>query len=190
MQPPRLCFAADKKLIVRGFRLDTVSYVCNSNYLVSAVEPHFECGFKFAAVFEAHMNKQEPYPSGEGNLQVFARVLVMDNRTISSHPFLGRSTGREVLHDAFLKRGSWILAMGLDPLSGLRATCVLPESGNEISLHYYMALGSVSKGRSLFVAKTGYIGLRPSVVREGDQVCVLLGAQTPFIIRPQTMPMN
>jgi hypothetical protein len=88
------------------------------------MEPHFKCGFKLAAFFAAPMNKQEPYPSGEGKLQVFARALVMDNETFSSHSFLGRSTGREVLHDAFLKWGSWILAMGLDPPSGLRAARV------------------------------------------------------------------
>jgi hypothetical protein len=130
------------------------------------------------------MNKQERYPSGEGKLQVFARALVMDNRTFYSHSFLGRSTGREVLHDTFLKWGC-ILAMGLDPPSG-----GLPESSNEISWHYHMALGLVSKGRSLFVAKTSYIGLRHSGIREGDQVCVLFVAQTPFIIRLQTVPMN
>jgi hypothetical protein len=133
-------FASDcRKLVVRGFQFDAVC-VCNGNYLVSAVEPHFERRFKFAAFLEAHMSKQEAYPSGEDKLQTFARVLIMDNRTFSSHSFLGRSTGRKVLHDAFLKWGSLILAMGLDPPSGLRASGVLLESGNEMSLHYHMAL--------------------------------------------------
>jgi hypothetical protein len=59
----------DRKLIIRGFQFDTVSCVCDSDYLVSAVEPYFERGFKFATFFSARVNKQEPYPSSEDQLQ-------------------------------------------------------------------------------------------------------------------------
>ena len=39
------------------------------------------------------------------------------------------------------------------------------------------------KQRRLFYSKKGYFGLGPAVMRPGDIVCVLFGAQVPFILR-------
>lgn len=38
--------------------------------------------------------------------------------------------------------------------------------------------------RRLFITTQGYIGLAPEAAREGDFVCVLLGGDVPFILRP------
>ncbi|PMD28931.1 hypothetical protein L207DRAFT_380461, partial [Hyaloscypha variabilis F] len=38
--------------------------------------------------------------------------------------------------------------------------------------------------RKLFTTVQGYMGLAPSTAREGDLVCVLLGGDVPFILRP------
>ena len=40
------------------------------------------------------------------------------------------------------------------------------------------------KGRSFFTTVDGYIGLAPMATKPGDQVCVLLGCQTPLVLRP------
>lgn len=40
-----------------------------------------------------------------------------------------------------------------------------------------------SLGRRLFVSEAGYFGLAPPNARKGDQVAVLFGAETPFILR-------
>ena len=40
------------------------------------------------------------------------------------------------------------------------------------------------KGRSFFTTVDGYIGLAPMATKPGDEVCVLLGCQTPLVLRP------
>lgn len=42
--------------------------------------------------------------------------------------------------------------------------------------------------RRLFVTRKGYLGLGPHGTSEGDLVCVLRGAQVPFVMREQTTP--
>lgn len=39
-----------------------------------------------------------------------------------------------------------------------------------------------SAHRALFITEKGALALVPPLTREGDQVCILLGAQTPFIL--------
>jgi hypothetical protein len=39
--------------------------------------------------------------------------------------------------------------------------------------------------RRLFVTKKGYLGIGPRDVEQGDLVCVLRGAQVPFVLREQ-----
>jgi len=40
------------------------------------------------------------------------------------------------------------------------------------------------KGRSFITTEDGYIGLAPKATRPGDRVCVLLGCNSPLVIRP------
>jgi hypothetical protein len=44
----------------------------------------------------------------------------------------------------------------------------------------------VSEGRKFVVTQKGYTGLVPPKPEVGDMVCILLGAQTPFILREDT----
>ena len=39
-------------------------------------------------------------------------------------------------------------------------------------------------GRSLFTTEEGHIGLAPRAAKPGDRVCVLLGSDAPFLLRP------
>ena len=39
-------------------------------------------------------------------------------------------------------------------------------------------------GRGFFTTREGYIGLAPSRTTAGDLVCVIKGANVPFILRP------
>ncbi|PMD45594.1 hypothetical protein L207DRAFT_382181, partial [Hyaloscypha variabilis F] len=43
---------------------------------------------------------------------------------------------------------------------------------------------TMAAGRSLFMTATGYLGLGPQEIQPGDTVCVLLGCNTPMILRP------
>jgi len=40
-------------------------------------------------------------------------------------------------------------------------------------------------GRSFFVTKRGYMGLGPSNIQKGDQVCIILGCPLPTVIRDE-----
>ncbi|MCJ1296763.1 hypothetical protein MMC34_008330 [Xylographa carneopallida] len=42
------------------------------------------------------------------------------------------------------------------------------------------------KERIFFITKRGYIGLAPEAAEENDVVCVVLGAEVPYVIRPKT----
>ncbi|KAJ3551919.1 hypothetical protein NPX13_g11244 [Xylaria arbuscula] len=41
-------------------------------------------------------------------------------------------------------------------------------------------------GRSIFTTKAGYIGLAPESAVPGDEICVIVGCTTPFVLRPVT----
>ena len=41
-----------------------------------------------------------------------------------------------------------------------------------------------STGRRMFVTSSGFIGMGPWSARQGDRICLLFGASTPFMLRP------
>jgi hypothetical protein len=48
---------------------------------------------------------------------------------------------------------------------------------------FWRAFTSIT-GRSFFTTREGYVGIAPDCVEPGDVVCVLLGADTPVLLRP------
>ena len=48
---------------------------------------------------------------------------------------------------------------------------------------YYDSVVSSTKGRAFFTTKEGHIGLAPRRSRAGDQVCIVLGCQSPLVLR-------
>ncbi|OCK99030.1 HET-domain-containing protein, partial [Cenococcum geophilum 1.58] len=75
-----------------------------------------------------------------------------------------------------------------------RANSILNPGINSLSINfeglppplaypYRSAAVRALKRRRLFYSKNGYFGLGPSVMQPGDIVCVLFGAQVPFILR-------
>ena len=49
---------------------------------------------------------------------------------------------------------------------------------------YLSQVYSKMLGRSFFTTADGYIGLAPKATKPGDEVCILLGCQTPLLLRP------
>jgi hypothetical protein len=47
------------------------------------------------------------------------------------------------------------------------------------------AIGSCCNGRCFAVTEKGYMAIVPPGTKEGDMVCIFMGAQVPFIIRPR-----
>ena len=50
--------------------------------------------------------------------------------------------------------------------------------------HSHAQVAASIKGRSFFTTADGYIGLAPIATKPDDEVCVLLGCQTPLVLRP------
>jgi len=71
----------------------------------------------------------------------------------------------------------------------------LPRFSIETDLHddktnawnasYYASLMLRLHSRRPFISNTGYVGLAPSNVAEGDHICILLGGRTAYILRPE-----
>jgi hypothetical protein len=51
---------------------------------------------------------------------------------------------------------------------------------------YLTMVDYYSAGRSIFTTQEGYIGLAPLAAQEGDQVCVILGCNSPLLLREVT----
>jgi len=49
----------------------------------------------------------------------------------------------------------------------------------------YMNFMQQMYGRRPFRTRNGYVGLGPAAMTEGDIVCIILGAQVPYVLRPQ-----
>lgn len=76
------------------------------------------------------------------------------------------------------ERPNGILNPGINSLS-INFEGLPPPS----ALSYGWAAACALKRRRLFYSKKGYFGLGPAVMQPGDIVCVLFGAQVPFILR-------
>lgn len=60
------------------------------------------------------------------------------------------------------------------------------KTGNPIfRMNWIQEVQKWATGRRLFITQRGYLGLGPSVSQPGDCVWVFLGAQIPFVIRPE-----
>ncbi|KAF2814105.1 HET-domain-containing protein [Mytilinidion resinicola] len=58
------------------------------------------------------------------------------------------------------------------------------QLGMEVAETWFTTGMKLLHSRRPFISKTGYIGLAPDHVAEGDIVCVFLGAKTPYVLRP------
>ena len=57
------------------------------------------------------------------------------------------------------------------------------ESSPE-ELRFLFRVAASIKGRSFFTTADGYIGLAPIATKPDDEICILLGCQTPMVLRP------
>jgi hypothetical protein len=58
----------------------------------------------------------------------------------------------------------------------------LQEFMNQVT-KYSPGTGGCVRGRRFCVTEAGYVGLVPPGSEKGDRVCIIYGAQTPFIVR-------
>ncbi|KAK8012010.1 hypothetical protein PG989_000270 [Apiospora arundinis] len=94
-------------------------------------------------------------------------------------------TDREIGGFHFKDRAGWILPRRLSS----SAKCIPPRNVHE-EYQLLQALesraGLCVSGRRFCVTSNGYFGLMPATVSDGDLVCVLLGGEVPYVLRPTT----
>lgn len=54
----------------------------------------------------------------------------------------------------------------------------------DASFAFGNAFGCVCSGRCFAVTKKGYMVIAPPGAREGDMLCIVMGAEVPFLLRP------
>jgi len=52
-----------------------------------------------------------------------------------------------------------------------------------ISIRFQRAVAAASVNRTFFISKTGYMGVGPKAVEDGDSICVVLGCEVPLLLR-------
>ena len=46
------------------------------------------------------------------------------------------------------------------------------------------AMGTACQGKCFAVSEKGYMAITPPGTKEGDMICLIMGAEVPFILRP------
>ena len=117
--------------------------------------------------------KSASYISGGSKLDAYCRSLC-DNY------FVGQYLPAQALMPVFQESREWL-------------SSILSRSETDIEINSIVATGCgpylrwvwhFCNGRSLFTTEEGHIGLAPIAAKPGDRVCVLLGSDAPFLLRP------
>ena len=116
--------------------------------------------------------KSAPYVSGGSKLDAYCRALC-DNY------FLDLYLPAQALMPAFQESREWLSSI-------LSAQEIDIETRCNRAICYEEYLRHICRfclGRSLFTTEEGYIGLAPKAAKPGDRVCVMLGSDSPFLLR-------
>lgn len=129
-----------------------------------------------------HQPMGSKYLTGETIMEAYWRTLCIDttrnlNRETAS---LEKTTRYERCSGRYVQecRKQWMDHKGL-PL--YRNEPTYNEQLSFVAVDF--AIASATLERRLFFTKSGYMGLGPSCIREGDTIYVLFGGHTPFIVR-------
>jgi hypothetical protein len=112
-----------------------------------------------------------PYLGKKGRLDAFWRTLTAD-------AFLGQ---RKAPEEAFNQFEVW---SGRKDLASVIDQEDLPTSYINYAARFVHSLDKSSSGRRFLVSDGGYMGLAPESAEEADLICIILGGQTPFVLRP------
>ncbi|KAL8369744.1 hypothetical protein RB595_000196 [Gaeumannomyces hyphopodioides] len=119
-------------------------------------------------------NPMSPYVGGGSRLAAYRRVLAMNTSCYGKEKAYNKDD--DMAHDTW-----WFAQMcGLkDALEDMQ-----DRPGELASLHLRCneLIMSCSIGRAFFISEKGYFGLAPSTAQVGDQICILAGGQTPYIL--------
>ncbi|KAK5171957.1 uncharacterized protein LTR77_003594 [Saxophila tyrrhenica] len=94
---------------------------------------------------------------------------------------LQRATAQELAEWTYLE--AWMAHNDIHPPSLYDLTDDTPPP-DAAAMRSFFALGMACVNRRAFRTASGYVGLGPQVMREGDLVVILIGCETPYVLRP------
>ena len=111
-------------------------------------------------------NHDLKYYEGADRLQAFWRVMGADVANVQRHWPRHFSASK-------------IVSSSHVSLTSLQNTCPRDQE----HMQFYYVLKDMNIGRRLFLASDGRMGLGPNNMQHGDQIVILQGARTPFVLR-------
>ncbi|KAH7110725.1 heterokaryon incompatibility protein-domain-containing protein [Dactylonectria macrodidyma] len=177
MSRSRAAFRSDqfhnRLLILSGYRVDTVEAV-----VPYQVDPRWEDDSDNEGLMSLFTDslrglgsqEQTAYPSEEARYDALWRTPIADCDAVIDTKLEMRPAASEWMKKSF--EAFVGTAHGADPGSRRR-----------VSKPYIHTMKLEAARRRIFVSSRGYFGLGQETVRVGDTICVLLGGDSPFLIR-------
>lgn len=160
---------ANDHLTTRGFFIDRVQYV---RTIKDPENIELRLPFDTACLEVAF----ELYNDHDKALEAHSRTIIADLRAYVLH-----SEGGEEISTADLIRvyARWHMKMEDDPV----VASLSPEDMKAISR--FKSLAAIATRRCYIGTADGRVGLAPREADVGDLICILYGANTPYLVRPK-----
>jgi hypothetical protein len=154
--------------------------------LVSASRDEIECFKECDDIATA----SQPYPSGENFTEAYARLMVC-NQNFTTGDFRNPQYEDDP-NDSFFIEGYQATRQLQEAL--LKSDEALKRVANtlnlKIVLQYTDSMSCTTFGRKFCATKRRYLGWVPGDAAPGDIICIFLGAETPYILRPDESDSN
>jgi hypothetical protein len=126
----------------------------------------------------------QPYPTGEDFTEAYARMIVCNQKMTPARFQRGAKDSQDDPNDAFFREGYRCIRHFQEQLLQSRVSLErLTGTITETILQYSKSINSVTAGRKFCATRRRYLGWAPGDAAPGDIICILLGAETPYILR-------
>ena len=173
-------------LIVTGIIFDTIRMTHSPARRSVFVNQSASADIDVVQVTEEVLQDEEKYPlaNGDSALQVLATVLNLGSK---------KEPGASRINEDFTSFAAYTLAVissteresqiSEQVIQKLQAAA-LDSSSTAVS-EYTSSLKIHCNEKRVFATNSGYLGIASDLIAPGDQVCVIFGCPTPFILRPR-----
>lgn len=127
----------------------------------------------------------QPYPTGEDFTEAYTRMIVCNKKMTPALFQRGAEDSQDDPNDDFFRKGyRYIRRLQEGLLKSREPRERFTGIKLETMLQYIKSINSVTTGRRFCATKRRYLGWVPGDAAPGDIICILLGAETPYILRP------
>ncbi len=169
-------------LEVRGINVDSVLASLNCNVPTMGLESSAEGLSHWRKHFGVYPGEHDPR-------QAYIRTICADVNRVGPFAKPNRLSRDLLCQFEALFRVSEFnyqdLSIGISTVEERknRAEWITPLT--ELSWHYAGNFASSANKRRFFISQTGYMGLGPPALAQGDMICVLFGCNIPVLIRKE-----